>query len=147
MYHIVKTDGTSVTLSEEVRYIRENLSTGAFVEADELTAQGVAVNGTPYNLVGRTPLRGVADTVNIASLTAEEAEKAHAKAERDQEIAECKDYLTRTDYIVLKLAEAQTDGDLDEVAQLQALYAPELVKRRAMRARINDLQAEDELAE
>lgn len=146
-YHITKTDGTSVALIENVHFIQENPDSGAFVEADELTAQGIAVNGTPYSLAGRAPLSGVADTVSITALTEAQAEQTRAKVERDQEIATNKALLSDTDYIVLKIAEAVADGDTDEVAQLQALYAPELAQRRQARARINDLQAEADLVE
>lgn len=146
-YHIIKTDGASVALVENIRFIRENPDSGAFVEADELTAQGVVVNGIPYSLAGRAPLSGVADTVSIDTLTEAQAEQTRAKVERDREITANKALLSNTDYIVLKIAEAVADGDTDEVAQLQALYAPELAQRKQARARINDLQAEEDLAE
>lgn len=146
MYQIIKTDGQTVAFVEELRYIRQNTSSGAFVEADVDTAQGIAVNGTPYNLTGRKPLTGVADTVAVTELTADEAEAAKAKVDREEQIAVNKAYLFETDYIVLKIAEAEAEGDAEEVTALQNQYAPELAKRKQARAVINDLQAADEVA-
>jgi hypothetical protein len=146
MYQIINTDGLTVAFAEELRFIKQNSTNGAFVEATDGDAQGVAYGGTPYNLAGRPPLSGVAETINVVTLTAEEAEKAQAEAERVGTIAECKAYLAQTDYIALKLAEAVAAGDAAEIADLQNTYAKELAERKAARATINDLEAETEAA-
>lgn len=147
MYQYINTDGKTVAFSDEVRFIRQNAASGAFIEATEDTAQGVVVSGAPYSLMGRVALPGAADTVSVTLLTDEEAVAAQAKAEREREIEENKAYLTATDYIVLKITEAMAEGDTDEVTALQNLYAPELAKRKTARATINGLQAENDLAE
>lgn len=73
MYQIIKTDGKTAGFVEDLRYIKQHPSNGAYVEADELTAQGVAVNGTPYNLLGRAGLSRTLDTVHIVELADDEA--------------------------------------------------------------------------
>lgn len=143
MYQYINTDGVTVAFSDEVRFIRQNPTSGAYVEATEDTAQGVVINGTPYALAGRVALPGAAGTVSMLTLTDEEATAAQAKAEREAQIAQYKDYLTSTDYIVLKISEAVAEGDTDEVDTLQSKYAPELSKRKEARARINDLEVEE----
>lgn len=73
MYQIIKADGKTAGFVTELRYIKVHPSSGAYVRADELTAQGVAVNGVPYNLAGRAELSRLLDTVHIVELTDEEA--------------------------------------------------------------------------
>lgn len=53
-------------------------------------------------------------------------------------ISEAKAYLSRTDYIVLKIAEAQSEGDAEEVAALQAEYAEQLAARKQARVTVNE---------
>lgn len=147
MYQFIKKDGVTLAFAEEVRFIRQNPSSGAYVGATEDDAQGVVVDNTPYALTGRVPLSGAAGTVSVVALTTAELEKAQGRADRDAAIAEHKAYLTATDYVVMKIAEAQAEGDTEEVTALQNLYAPELARRKRARAEINGLQAENELAE
>ena len=52
-------------------------------------------------------------------------------------ISEAKAYLSRTDYIVLKIAEAMSEGDAAGVAALQEEYAVQLEKRKEARAAVN----------
>lgn len=48
--------------------------------------------------------------------------------------------LADTDYIVLKIAEAQADGDTETVVVLKTTYATELANRKAWREQINKLE-------
>lgn len=53
-------------------------------------------------------------------------------------ISEAKAYLSRTDYIVLKIAEATAEGDAAGVAALQEEYAVQLAKRKEARMAVNE---------
>lgn len=70
----------------------------------------------------------------------EPTEEQKAKIEKARQIAELKKKLADTDYIVLKMAEAQSDGDTETVAELKMTYAPELANRKAWREEINVLE-------
>ena len=69
----------------------------------------------------------------IPELTAEQK----AAYEKAKKIAEYKAYLERTDYIVLKIAEAQSEGDTNTVSQLRDLYKEQLKERKRVRALLN----------
>lgn len=60
-----------------------------------------------------------------------------AAQEKAKKIAEYKKYLADTDYIVLKIAEAQSEGDTNKVAHLRTLYKSELEERKKMRDFLN----------
>ena len=66
-------------------------------------------------------------------LTAEQK----AAQEKAKKIAEYKSYLEKTDYIVLKIAEAQSEGDTNKVTHLRTLYKSELEERKKMRDLLN----------
>ena len=66
-------------------------------------------------------------------LTAEQK----AAYEKAKKIAEYKSYLFKTDYIVLKIAEAQSEGDTNKVTHLRTLYKSELEERKKMRDLLN----------
>ena len=70
----------------------------------------------------------------------EPTEEQKAKIEKARQIAELKKKLADTDYIVLKIAEAQADGDTETVAELKTTYATELANRKAWREQINKLE-------
>lgn len=55
-----------------------------------------------------------------------------------KKISEYKAYLSKTDYIVLKIAEAQSEGDAEEVTALQEEYAVQLAKRKEARMAVNE---------
>lgn len=55
----------------------------------------------------------------------------------NKEISEAKAYLRETDYIVLKIAEAQSENDAEAVASLRAEYAEQLSKRKQARETVN----------
>ena len=69
----------------------------------------------------------------IPELTAEEK----AAYEKAKKIAEYKAYLEKTDYIVIKIAEAQSEGDTNKVTHLRTLYKSELEERKKMRDLLN----------
>lgn len=60
-----------------------------------------------------------------------------AAQEKARKIAEYKAYLEKTDYIVLKIAEAQSEGDTNKVTHLRTLYKSELEERKKMRDLLN----------
>ena len=66
-------------------------------------------------------------------LTAEQK----AAQEKAKKVAEYKAYLDKTDYIVLKIAEAQSEGDTNTVSQLRDLYKEQLKERKRVRALLN----------
>ena len=70
----------------------------------------------------------------------EPTEEQKAKIEKARQIAELKKKLADTDYIVLKIAEAQADGETETVAALKTTYATELANRKAWRKQINELE-------
>lgn len=59
----------------------------------------------------------------------------------NKEISEAKAYLRETDYIVLKIAEAQSENDAEAVALLRAEYAEQLSKRKQARETVNAAEA------
>lgn len=60
-----------------------------------------------------------------------------AQAEKEKKIAEYKRYLEDTDYIVLKIAEAQSEGETSTVSQLREIYKEQLKERKRVRALLN----------
>ena len=56
-------------------------------------------------------------------------------------IVAAKAFLEKTDYIVLKIAEATAEGDAESVAALQEEYAEQLQKRKEARATVNEKEA------
>ena len=68
----------------------------------------------------------------------EPTEEQKAAQEKARKIAEYKKYLDNTDYIVLKIAEAQSEGN--DIAALRMEYAEQLAKRKEARSEINKLE-------
>ena len=60
-----------------------------------------------------------------------------AAYEKAKKVAEYKAYLEKTDYIVLKIAEAQSEGDTNTVSQLRDIYKEQLKERKRVRALLN----------
>ena len=60
-----------------------------------------------------------------------------AAQEKARKIAEYKAYLEKTDYIVLKIAEAQSEGETSTVSQLRDIYKEQLKERKRVRALLN----------
>lgn len=61
-----------------------------------------------------------------------------AAQEKARQIDACKKYLEDTDYIVLKIAEAQSEGG--DITTLRTEYAERLAKRKEARNKINELE-------
>lgn len=114
-------------------------------------------NGTYYLVVAQYP-NGGKDIQEVTPTEASPAQEAYDEYEdiyvytpytetelaaiaANKAISEAKAYLSRTDYIVLKIAEAQAEGDAEEVAALQAEYAEQLAKRKEARATVNEIEA------
>lgn len=111
-------------------------------------------NGTYYLVVAQYP-NGGKDIEEIFPTQAVPAKEAYDEYEdiyvytpyTEQELAviaankaisEAKAYLSRTDYIVLKIAEATAEGDAAGVAELQAEYAEQLAARKQARVTVNE---------
>lgn len=60
-----------------------------------------------------------------------------AAQEKIRQIAEYKRYLAETDYIVLKIAEAQSEGEISTVSQLRDIYKEQLKERKRVRSLLN----------
>ena len=60
-----------------------------------------------------------------------------AAYEKAKKIAQYKKYLADTDYIVLKIAEAQSEGETSTVAQLRDIYKEQLKERKRVRSLLN----------
>ena len=96
---------------------------------------------------GFANLKSPLNDENYIQITEEEFEEltkpkeltAEQKAayEKAKKIAEYKAYLEKTDYIVLKIAEAQSEGDTNKVTHLRTLYKSELEERKKMRDLLN----------
>lgn len=119
----------------------------------ELSAQGKTVEQVAdvwYEVIGTYP-NGGKDLRAIQSVAAQEewdetediyvyipyTENELSAMSANKKISEAKAYLRETDYIVLKIAEAQAEGDAEQVAALQAEYAEQLSKRKQARAAVN----------
>lgn len=58
MYSIVVNNET-IALTSQLRYIKVNPVSGCYIQAkNRQEAQGIAVNGTPYNIDGHTEITG-----------------------------------------------------------------------------------------
>ena len=64
-------------------------------------------------------------------------EEQKALQEKAKKIAEYKKYLQDTDYVVLKIAEAQSEGETATVAQLRDIYKEQLKERKRVRSLLN----------
>lgn len=62
MYAIISR-GVLVALCDRPRYIKVNPKTGAYVEASEVEAVGIAVGGDVYNLFGRMDIEGAPEAI------------------------------------------------------------------------------------
>ena len=121
--------------------------------AADLSAQGktvVQIDGKWYEVTATYP-NGGKDIKNIEAIAGKEAydeyediyvyvpysEVELSVIAANKAISEAKAYLAGTDYIVLKIAEAQAEGDTAQVAALQAEYAEQLAKRKQARETVN----------
>lgn len=65
MYRIIKSDGTTLAVTETIRYIKVS-DNGCYIQATKNDAVGIAHNGTPYNV------RGHADIANAEIVSVQE---------------------------------------------------------------------------
>ena len=105
MYKIIK-DGAVLALTESPNYIRLHPD-GFYILCEQKEAQGVALNGTPYHLLGRAPMEGT-ETVVLA-----ETDSGHILQEQK----------TVNSIVFVTLAEA---GKIDTVTaeEHMELFAP-----------------------
>ena len=92
-------------------------------------------------------LKSTMNDENYIQITKEEFEEltkpkeptAEQKAayEKAKKVAEYKKYLAETDYIVLKIAEAQSEGETATVVQLRDIYRDQLKERKRVRSLLN----------
>lgn len=105
MYRITRTDGVNLGIVDEVTFIKISKN-GCFIPTTEDQAIGVAVNGTPYNLIGHDKING--DTVNVVyvggSVFVKQAMQATANL----------DYLCMMTGIDLPYTDEQEDDEMDE---------------------------------
>ena len=74
---------------------------------------------------------------NELSKPKEPTAEQKAAQEKAKKIAEYKAYLEKTAYLVLKIAEAQSEGDTNTVSQLRDLYKEQLKERKRVRSLLN----------
>ena len=112
------------------------------IETVKLQSEGYLVNGTlavPKS-EGNRHYKLVQEWVSEGNTPEPEFTEAElAEQESQKKIAEAKAYLSSTDWIVTKIAEADIEG-LDTTA-LKAKYIDELSHRKLMRDVINGLEA------
>lgn len=108
-----------------------------FIEvSEEEAAQTYVVEGGKFWAVKDGKLQIVDDLETLNS-----SEYQYRKLQQQIDID--KSYLNSTDYVVLKIAEAQAEGDTDAVASLKKEYKDVLAKRATIRVSINDKQAQE----
>lgn len=78
MYRIITTEGTELGITDSVLFIKVSAE-GAYVEATEDEAVGIAFESTPYNLNGHTEIAG-AKTVILVKTTFAQIMKEQAAA-------------------------------------------------------------------
>lgn len=128
-----------------------NFKSEHFVKYKEVT-ETITVTDENFELITETVTKTVPDGLEdgYTQITEEEfneltkppelTEEQKAKIEKARQIAELKKKLADTDYIVLKIAEAQADGETEKVAELKTTYATELANRKLWRKQINELE-------
>ena len=105
---------------------------------------GVVLEDSPTRRVGGAPLskfQSVKHLGRLYSLDKAVTEDELSAMSANKEISEAKAYLRGTDYIVLKIAEAQSENDAEAVALLRAEYAEQLSKRKQARETVNAAEA------
>jgi hypothetical protein len=84
MYRIIK-EGKDGEASKELAIVEKPVfirmhSNGCFVQAERASAQGIAVNGTPYNLLGAAPLDEMFETAWAVEVNGGEFIQEHQAA-------------------------------------------------------------------
>ena len=113
----------------------EKTDTSLFIEVEDKDYEETFVH--PYGLFWAVR-DGALKLVDDVETQATEEYKTMV---RNNEITELQQYLTNTDYIIIKLNEAKLDDDVEfEIMKVQ--YSEQLTKRKKARSKINELQQE-----
>jgi len=98
-----------------------------------LLPEAVPINVEAVELEVESPDDVILDNGQIRLKT--EAEKL--EEEKRKKLTELKNYVARlleqTDYVVVRIAEAELNGDMDKAEQLKQRYAKQLQEREAIR--------------
>ena len=113
----------------------EKADTSLFIEVDDKDYEETFVH--PYGLFWAVR-DGALKLVDDVETQATEEYKTMV---RNNEITELQQYLTDTDYIIIKLNEAKLEDDA-EFETMKAQYSEQLTKRKKARSKINELQQE-----
>lgn len=113
----------------------EKTDTSLFIEVEDKDYEETFVH--PYGLFWAVR-DGALKLVDDVETQATEEYKTMA---RNNEITELQQYLTDTDYIIIKLNEAKLEDDA-EFETMKAQYSEQLTKRKKARSKINELQQE-----
>lgn len=113
----------------------EKTDTSLFIEVEDKDYEETFVH--PYGLFWAVR-DGALKLVDDVETQATEEYKTMV---RNNEIAELQQYLTDTDYIIIKLNEAKLEDDA-EFETMKAQYSEQLTKRKKARSKINELQQE-----
>ena len=113
----------------------EKTDTSLFIEVEDKDYEETFVH--PYGLFWAVR-DGALKLVDDVETQATEEYKTMV---RDNEITELQQYLTDTDYIIIKLNEAKLEDDA-EFETMKAQYSEQLIKRKKARSKINELQQE-----
>lgn len=113
----------------------EKTDTSLFIEVEDKDYEETFVH--PYGLFWSVR-DGALKLVDDVETQATEEYKTMV---RNNEITELQQYLTDTDYIIIKLNEAKLEDDA-EFETMKAQYSEQLTKRKKARSKINELQQE-----
>ena len=113
----------------------EKTDTSLFIEVEDKDYEETFVH--PYGLFWAVR-DGALKLVDDVETQATEEYKIMV---RNNEITELQQYLTDTDYIIIKLNEAKLEDDA-EFETMKAQYSEQLTKRKKARSKINELQQE-----
>ena len=113
----------------------EKTDTSLFIEVEDKDYEETFVH--PYGLFWAVR-NGALKLVDDVETQATEEYKTMV---RNNEITELQQYLTDTDYIIIKLNEAKLEDDA-EFETMKAQYSEQLTKRKKARSKINELQQE-----
>ena len=113
----------------------EKTDTSLFIEVEDKDYEETFVH--PYGLFWAVR-DGALKLVDDVETQATEEYKTMV---RNNEITELQQYLTDTDYIIIKLNEAKLEDDA-EFETMKAQYSEQLTKRKKARSKINELQQE-----
>lgn len=113
----------------------EKTDTSLFIEVEDKDYEETFVH--PYGLFWAVR-DGALKLVDDVETQATEEYKTMV---RNNEITELQQYLTDTDYIIIKLNEAKLEDDA-EFETMKVQYSEQLTKRKKARSKINELQQE-----